>query len=154
MLFSSDLKNSKSSSRKDKIKTNRVKVHDRIKSTEQSLRIPFDANRSGKILDYMGRDVEKIDETVSAEDSKELFAKLPLINPFKKGVPNGQVFTGNIAIDFTDPIPVGSFAYFRGSNNTGFKFSCLFECMYLLQIRENADCFEHNSSISQQQSFL
>ena len=100
-------------------KLRRVKVADEVKGTNKALKIPFDVSFSGKVLDYMGRDVEKIEEKVTAEEYKELFTKHAPINPFKKQVPYGQVFTGNIAIDFTDPIPVGSFAYFKGNSNTG-----------------------------------
>lgn len=155
MLFSLVLKNSKVPSRNvQQSHLIRIKIADEVRSTEKSLRIPFDANRSGKILDYMARDIERIDEPVSAEDSKELFSKPPPINPFKKGVPYGQVFTGNIAIDFTDPIPVGSFAYFRGTSNTGlvlFLDSIIQDYRY---DRENASGIEHDSSIPQQQPFL
>ena len=119
MLCFSGLQSSKRSSKGRLIHSIRVRVNDEVKSTDKELKIPFDVNSSGKVLDSMGRDIEKINEPVTAEDYKEVFSKQAPINPFTKKVPNGQVFTGSIAIDFTDPIPVGSFAYLRGNNNTG-----------------------------------
>lgn len=94
-------------------------MNDEVKSTQESIKVPFDPNLSGKILDYMGRDIQNLEEPVTAEDYQELFSKQKLVNPFKKSSPKGQVFTGNIQIDLTDPIPMGSFAYFRGNTNTG-----------------------------------
>lgn len=56
---------------------------------------------------------------MTAEDYQELFTKQKLASPFKRHSSKGQIFTGNIAIDLTDPIPMGSFVYFRGNANTG-----------------------------------
>ena len=97
-------------------------MNDEVKSTSEPIRVPFDVNLSGKILDYMSRDIQNLEAPVSAEDSQALFVKHKPVNPLKKSSPKGQIFTGNIAIDLTDPIPIGSFAYFKGNSNTGMKY--------------------------------
>lgn len=71
----------------------------------------------GKIVDYLGRPIG--DAPGKAEGAKvNIFA--PAEKQERKKI-DSQLFTGNIAVDFTKPLAKGNFVVFQGDANKGMQ---------------------------------
>lgn len=76
----------------------------------------LDYSNFGKIVNYKGA-------TIQGEANKPDGPKVPIYQRVKKIGYNqrvsNQLFTGNISIDFTQPLARGNFICFQGESNTG-----------------------------------
>ena len=79
----------------------------------------LDTLNFGKIVNYLGKPIN--DPTKADQGGKmNIYSNLPK-NQDRKKI-DTQLFTGNIAVDFTKPIAKGNFVVFNGTVNTGNAF--------------------------------
>lgn len=114
------LKQSKLALSINDIKLNRAEVGDLMQFSlvsQHGVYTNVDLLNFGKIVDYLGRPIG--DETGKAEGAKvNIFA--PAENQERKKI-DSQLFTGNIAVDFTKPLAKGNFVVFQGDANKGIE---------------------------------
>lgn len=80
----------------------------------------LDTLNFGKIVNYLGKPIN--DPTKEDQGGKiNIYSNLSK-NQDRKKI-DTQIFTGNIAVDFTKPIAKGNFVVFQGNVNTGNSFS-------------------------------
>lgn len=70
----------------------------------------------GKIVNYLGKPIN--DPTAEAHGFKANIFSASNKKQERQKI-NTQLFTGNIAVDFTRPLAQGNFIVFQGDSNTG-----------------------------------
>lgn len=118
------------------------------KSQGENLTVPFLTENSytGDLMNY------KYLTTANNSSTKtlELFKPNRVINPEDKFSPRFQVNTGNIPIDYTNPIAEGSFCIFNGKTNTG-KFELMKTTMRNF-VQENNNSIVIYNALSKQEA--
>ena len=88
---------------------------------EEKLTVPFIENSQNNVLSFNTLNDKK---DAYPQNNLELLTKSRLINPDEKRLPEFQVRTGYIPVDYTNPIAEGSFCTFYGKYGTG-KFDLI-----------------------------
>ncbi len=86
---------------------------------QQGVYTNLDTLNFGKIVNYLGKPIN--DPTKEDQGGKMNIYSGLAKNQDRKKI-DTQIFTGNIAVDFTKPIAKGNFVVFNGTVNTGNSF--------------------------------
>ena len=100
----------------------RVEVGDQLEFSiegSEGVYTNVDLLNFGKIVNYMGKPIN--DPTAEPQGAKANIFSVSGKKQQRKQI-NTQLFTGNIAVDFTKPLAQGNFIVFQGDSNTGIIF--------------------------------
>jgi F0F1-type ATP synthase alpha subunit len=83
------------------------------------LTVPFHENGTGRSLNSYTSLAASIADSGATLKKLEILRNTRIVKIEEKRNPKFQLLTGNIPVDFTNPISEGSFCIFTGKSNTG-----------------------------------